>query len=79
MEGLALGLSLGISIGISIGLLGSASDRKKLQKQLRKAIADNEVSIRDKNGEPLTIEALFELLDKTTRRKANGNINTSTS
>ncbi len=68
MEGLALGLSLGTSIGISISLLGSASERKKIQKQLRKAIADNEVSIRDKNGEPLTIEALFASLNKNYKK-----------
>lgn len=68
MEGLALGLSLGTSLGISMGLLGSASERKKLQKQLRKAIDDNEISIHDKNGEPLTIETLFVRLNKNYKK-----------
>ena len=63
--------SVGIGIGIGFGggfsggfAAGMASKSEKLQKQLRKAIEDNEVSIHDKNGEPLTIEALFTLLDK---------------
>ncbi len=68
MEDLALGLSLGTTIGISIGLLGSANERKKIQKQLKKAIDDKNISIHDKNGEPLTIEALFELLDKNYKK-----------
>ncbi|MCG8625542.1 MAG: hypothetical protein MJE68_26530 [Proteobacteria bacterium] len=68
MEGLALGLSLGTSIGISIGLSGIASERKKLRKQIRKAIDDKEISIQDKNGEPLTIKALFECLDKNYKK-----------
>ena len=68
MEGLALGLSLGTSIGISIGLLGIASERKKLRKQIRKAIDDKEISIQDKNGEPLTIEALLTFLNKNYKK-----------
>ena len=68
MEGLALGLGLGISIGCSIGLLEIASERKKLRKQLRKAIDNNEISIHDKNGEPLTIEALFVRLNKNYKK-----------
>ena len=68
MEGLALGLGLGISIGCSIGLLEIASERKKLRKQLRKAIDNNEISIHDKNGTPLTIEALFARLDRNYKK-----------
>ncbi len=73
MEGFAVGLSVGIAVGFgggfSTGLAtGIASGRGKLQKQLDKAIADNEISIHDKNGEPLTIEALFELLDKNDKK-----------
>lgn len=69
MEGLALGLGLGISIGIAVGLGGGfSSGRDKLQKQLRKAIEDNEISIHDKNGEPLTIEALLTCLDKNYKK-----------
>ena len=85
MEGFALGLSAGISIGIGGGFsTGIASGRGKLQKQIRKAIEDNQVSIHDENGEPLTIEALLTFLDKNYKkvrhqRKSNGNINTSTS
>ena len=73
MEGLALGLSLGISIGISTGFAtggatGVASERKKLRKQIRKAIDDKEISIQDKNGEPLTIEALLIFLNKNYKK-----------
>ena len=68
MEGLALGLGLGITIGCSIGLLEIASERKKLRKQLRKVIDNNEISIHDKNGESLTIEALFARLDKNYKK-----------
>ncbi|MDE0467823.1 MAG: hypothetical protein OYL97_12250 [Candidatus Poribacteria bacterium] len=73
MEGFGAGIGIGIGIGFSIGFgggfgAGMASTREKLQKQLRKAIEDNEVSIHDKNGEPLTIEALFALLDKNYKK-----------
>ena len=73
MEGFAMGLSLGIAIGIGGGfspglVTGIASGRNKLQKQLDKAIGDKEISIHDKNGEPLTIEALFEFLDKNYKK-----------
>ncbi len=73
MEGFALGLSLGISIGIGGGFstgiaTGLASGRGKLQKQLRKAIEDNEISIHDKNGKPFTIEALFAFLDENYKK-----------
>ncbi len=69
MDGFALGLSIGIGGGFSIGLAtGVTSERGKLQKQLKKAIDDKEISIHDKNGEPLTIEALFELLDKNYKK-----------
>ncbi len=68
-----IGVSLGIGIGFSIGFgggfaAGMASTSEKLQNQLRKAIDDNEVSIHDKNGDPLTIEALFALLDKNYKK-----------
>ena len=68
MEGLALGLSSGIAIGICVGATESASGRKKLQKQLRKAIVDGEISIHDKNGEPLTIKALFTHLNENYKK-----------
>lgn len=73
MEGFGAGLGVGLGIGFSIGFgggvgAGMASAREKLQKQLRKAIEDNEVSIHDKNGEPLTIEAFFALLDKNYKK-----------
>ena len=69
MDGFALGLSIGIGGGFAVGLAsGVASERGKLQKQLDKAIEDKEISIHDKNGEPLTIEALFELLDKNYKK-----------
>lgn len=69
MEGFGAGFGAGIAVGIAVGIGGGrSSGRDKLQKQLRKAIEDNEVSIHDKNGEPLTIEALFALLDKNYKK-----------
>ncbi len=69
MDGFALGLSIGMGGGFTVGLAaGLESGRGKLQKQLRKAIEDNEISIHDKNGEPLTIEALLALLNKNYKK-----------
>ena len=68
MEGFALGLSLGMTIGICAGAAESSSGRKKLQKQLRKAVVDNKVSIHDENGELLTVEALFTRLNKNYKK-----------
>ena len=65
MEGLGAGIAIGIAVGLGGGL---SSGRDKLQKQLRKAIEDNEISIHDKNGEPLTIEALLTYLDKNYKK-----------
>jgi len=65
MEGYALGLSLGLAIGVAAGTTStSSSTRKKVERQLRSAIVDKEISIRDKDGEPLKTDALFTLLDK---------------
>ncbi len=73
MEGFGVGLGAGIAIGFGGGFstgiaTGIASRHGKLKKQLSKAIEDNEISIHDKNGEPLTIEALFVLLDKNYKK-----------
>ena len=73
MEGFGAGLGVGLGIGFGGGFasgmaIGMASAREKLQKQLRKAIEDNEVSIHDKNGEPLTIEAFLARLDKNYKK-----------
>ncbi len=65
MEGYALGLSLGLAIGVSAGAAStSSSTRKKLERQLRNAIVDKEISIWDKDGEPLKTDVLFALLNK---------------
>ena len=69
MEGFGVGFGAGIAVGIAVGLGGGASSgRDKLRKQLGKAIDDNKISIHDENGEPLTIEALLELLDKNDKK-----------
>ena len=60
MADLGAGFAVGIAVGIAVGVgAGSQSAYKKREKQLRKAISDNELSIRDKNGEPLTVDGLF--------------------
>ncbi len=69
MEGFALGLSIGFGGGFIIGIAaGNASERDKLQKQLNKAIEDKEISIHDKNDEPLKVEALLEFLDQNYKK-----------
>ena len=61
MEGFALGLFTGTAAGIAST---SGNTRKKVERQLRNAIVDKEISIQDKDGKPLTTDALFALLDK---------------
>lgn len=73
MDGFSVGFSVGIGAGFAGGfatglITGMASGREKLQKQLHKAIDDNEISILDKNGEPLTVDALLELLNKNYKK-----------
>ncbi len=73
MDGFSIGLAIGIGVGFSGGFgggmaAGIASARETLQKQLRKAKNDNEVSICDKNGDPLTVDALFVMLDKNYKK-----------
>ncbi len=64
MADFAVGFGPGIAVGIAIGAgTGKRSARNKLENQLRKAISDNELSIRDKNEETLTVNELFEFLD----------------
>ena len=64
MADFGAGFAVGIAVGIAVGVgAGNQSAYKKREKQLRKAISDNELSIRDKNGEPLTVDDFFELLD----------------
>ena len=65
MDNFGVGIAIGFGVGFGSGTAtGIANARETLQKQLRKAIDDNEFSIRDKNGEPLTVDALFMMLDK---------------
>ena len=64
MEGFGLGLAAGMGSGIAIGIGSSGANRKKLEKQLRNAIVDKEIAIQNKDGEPLTVEKLFSLLDQ---------------
>ena len=67
--GLSIGIGIGFGGGFAPGLVtGMASGREKLQKQLRKAVDDNEISILDQNDEPLTVDALLALLDKNYKK-----------
>ena len=73
MEGFGAGLGVGIGIGFGGGFASgmateTGSAHEKLQKPLRKAIDDNEISIRDKNSEPLTVNALLVLLYKNYKK-----------
>lgn len=62
--------SVGLVIGIGAGFVaaGITNERQKLEKQLRTAIRDNEVSILDKNGELLAVDALFAMLNKNYKK-----------
>lgn len=64
MEGFGLGLAVGIGSGIAIGIGSNGTNRKKLEKQLRNAIVDKEISISNKDGETLTVDKLFAILDQ---------------
>ncbi|MCY4403528.1 MAG: hypothetical protein OXD54_13200 [Candidatus Poribacteria bacterium] len=64
MEGFGLGLAVGMGSGLAIGIGSSGTNRKKLEKQLRNALVDKEISISNKDGEPLTVDKLFEILDQ---------------
>ena len=64
MEGFSLGLAVGMGSGFVVGMGSSSTNRKKLEKQLRNAVVDKEISIHNKDGEPLTVEKLFSLLDQ---------------
>lgn len=61
---------MGLVIGIGAGFVaaGITNERQKLEKQLRTAIRDNEVSILDKNGELLAVDALFAMLNKNYKK-----------
>jgi len=61
---------VGLVIGIGAGFVaaGITNERQKLEKQLRTAIRDNEVSILDKNGELLAVDALFAMLNKNYKK-----------
>ena len=64
MEGFGLGLAVGIGSGMAIGIGSNSTNRKKLEKQLRNAIVDKEISISNKDGEALTVDKLFAILDQ---------------
>ena len=63
-SGLAVGLMLGIPSGLIIGSgFGETSSKKKIKKQLVKALDDNLISIVSSDGSELTLEQLFDLLN----------------
>lgn len=73
MDGIGIGIAIGIGAGFGGGFgsgiaAGITSARERLKKRLHTAIDDNEVSIRDKNGGPLTVDELFALLDKNYKK-----------
>lgn len=59
--GIAIGLPLGIPIGSSIG---AKSARKRIIHKLNTAMNEGDISISDKNGNSITAEALFQLLQE---------------
>ena len=65
----SLGVGTGIAIDVGLGSKGGRADAgKKIGHQLQKAIADNQISVRNNDGESLTVNALFNLLNQNYKR-----------
>lgn len=63
-SGLAVGLGLGIPSGLIVGCgFGETSSKKRIKKQLWKALDDNLISITSSDGRELAVDELFDLLD----------------
>ena len=64
-SGLAVGLMLGMPSGLIVGSgFGETSSKKRIKKQLVKAIDDNLISIISSDGSELSLDQLFDLLNK---------------
>ena len=62
-SGIAVGFGSGLATGIGVGMgSGQISVRKKIERQLRAAVESGEISIVDKEGQPITPESLLVLL-----------------
>ena len=63
-SGLAVGLALGMPSGLIVGSgFGETSSKKRIKKQLVKALDDNLISIVSSDGSELSLEHLFDLLN----------------
>ena len=63
--GFAVGIGAGLSIGTASGIgIGQSTTTEKIERQLHRAVIDNEISILDKNGEPLAVDALLKFLNQ---------------
>lgn len=68
--GFGTGIGVGISTGLVTGLLfgaaaGAASVSKKYRQNLTNSIETGDISVADKDGQPMTAESITELLNKT--------------
>ena len=67
--GFAVGIGVGLSIGTASGIgMGRSSATEKIERQLHRAVIDNEISILDKDGEPLAVDALFKFLNQNYKK-----------
>ncbi len=61
--GLAVGLAIGMPSGLIIGSgFGETASKKRIKKQLVKAVDDNLISIVSSDGSELSLDQLFDLL-----------------
>ncbi len=62
--GLAVGLVIGMPSGLIVGSgFGETASKKRIKKQLGKAIDDNLISIVSPDGSELSLDQLFDLLN----------------
>ena len=63
MEGFGAGLACGIGCGIAIGIgSGKATGQTSFHEEINSLIAEGEIQVVDRDGEPITEEALVSLL-----------------
>ncbi len=61
--GFGAGMGSGMAVGIAVGMsTATGAAKKKLESQLAAAIESSEISVSDKNGNPMTADGLIQLI-----------------
>ena len=64
------GFGAGIGAGIAVGVgAGSETAKKKFGRQLTAAIEAGEISVVNKDGEPMTAESILRLIQEQFKRE----------